>query len=297
MPALSVIICAHNPRAEYLRQTLAALEAQTLPREQWELLLVDNASREPLAARWDLKWHPQARHIREDELGLTPARLRGIREAIGEVFVFVDDDNLLAPDYLQQATEIARGWPMLGAWGGRIVGRYETPPPAWATPYLGMLAIREFTGNRWSNSYDDGEARPCGAGMVVRRSVATVYASKVCTDPLRLGLGRKGASLVSCEDSDLALTAIDLGLGVGMFDAMQLEHLIPAGRLEESYLLKLTESMAFSHVLLASLRSRPVHVSWFRQALGFARLKPLNLRAIRFERARQRGQTAGLKHL
>ena len=51
MPSLSVIICAHNPRADFLRTRSGRASVQTLPREQWELLLIDNASREPLADR------------------------------------------------------------------------------------------------------------------------------------------------------------------------------------------------------------------------------------------------------
>src|ERR1700722_2249773 len=101
MFAVSVIICSHNPRENYLRRVLDALRAQTLPAQEWELLLVDNASTEPLAGRFDLSWHPNARHVREEKTGLTPARLRGIAEANGELLVFVDDDNVLRSDYLQ----------------------------------------------------------------------------------------------------------------------------------------------------------------------------------------------------
>src|SRR5215472_13106955 len=103
MPDVSVVICTHNPREDYLKRVLEALQVQTLPIEQWELLLVDNASKESLDGKWDLTWHPKARCIRENQLGLTPARLRGIREAHADVLVFVDDDNLLASDYLEQA--------------------------------------------------------------------------------------------------------------------------------------------------------------------------------------------------
>ena len=103
---ISVILCTHNPRKDYLRRVLAGLRAQTLPLHQWELLLVDNASAASLAGRFDLSWHPNARHVREEELGLTPARLRGIREASGAILVFVDDDTVLAPDYLEQALTV-----------------------------------------------------------------------------------------------------------------------------------------------------------------------------------------------
>src|SRR6202034_2788555 len=96
---VSVIICSLNPRPEYLRRVLESLRAQTLPPDRWELVLVDNASREPLAGRWDLSWHPHGRHAREEELGLTPARLKGIAECRGEIVVFADDDNILAADF------------------------------------------------------------------------------------------------------------------------------------------------------------------------------------------------------
>lgn len=42
-----------------------------------QLLLIDNASKATLASTWDLSWHPRARQIREEELGLTRARLPG----------------------------------------------------------------------------------------------------------------------------------------------------------------------------------------------------------------------------
>jgi hypothetical protein len=71
---LSVVICTHNPHAGNLRRTLNALREQTLPFEKWELLLIDNASAEPLASSWDLSWHPHARHIAEPQLGLSAAR-------------------------------------------------------------------------------------------------------------------------------------------------------------------------------------------------------------------------------
>ena len=46
---LSVVICTHNQRKDYLQRTLEALKAQTLPPAQWELLLIDNASDEKLS--------------------------------------------------------------------------------------------------------------------------------------------------------------------------------------------------------------------------------------------------------
>src|SRR4030095_1866009 len=104
IPRLSVAICTHNPRADYFARTLDGLRAQTLSRNEWELLIVDNASAPPLAP--DLSWHPRGRIVREERAGLTPARTCAIRSTIADLIVFVDDDNVLAPDYLALCLEI-----------------------------------------------------------------------------------------------------------------------------------------------------------------------------------------------
>src|SRR5437588_358014 len=97
---LSIVICTHNPKPPYLSRVLEALRGQTLPNDEWELLLIDNASSEPVAGRFDIGWHPRGRHVHEPTTGLTPARLRAIAEVRADTIVFVDDDNILDRTYL-----------------------------------------------------------------------------------------------------------------------------------------------------------------------------------------------------
>jgi len=253
---LSVIICAHNPRPAYLTRVLTALREQTLSPDRWELLLVDNRSTEPLSGKWDLGWHPHGRHLLEENLGLTPARLNGISNASTDVLIFVDDDNVLDQDYLESALKISAAWPKLGAWGGEVVPDFETPPQDWTKQFWHLLAIRDLNQDKWSNLTSTTETAPCGAGMCVRTQVAESYAALVRKDRRRMELDRKGGSLVSCGDTDLAFHACDLGLGIGLFRALRLTHLMPAGRLEESYLLKLVHGIAYSGLLLQALRGQ-----------------------------------------
>jgi glycosyltransferase involved in cell wall biosynthesis len=250
---ISVIICAHNPRADYFEKALQALKAQTLSTAQWELLLVDNASTQSLAETIDLSWHPQGHHVREEQLGLTPARLCGIKAAQAEVLVFVDDDNVLDPNYLETALQISQNWTMLGAWGGQTMPGFEEQPPDWTKMYWGYLAIREFDRDQWSNLYQQ-ELTPYGAGLCIRKAVATEYLRLVSSDPKRLGLGRKGAIILSGEDTDIAYTACDLGLGMGLFTSLKLVHLMSANRLSEDYLLRIVEGSTYSQVILESFR-------------------------------------------
>jgi glycosyltransferase involved in cell wall biosynthesis len=253
-PKVSVVICSHNPRADYLARVLGALQAQTLAKSDWELLLIDNASSSRLEGVWDLSWHPNARHIREEELGLTPARLRGIGEARGELLVFVDDDNVLAPNYLEKALAIAESWPMLGACGGTTHGEFEVEPERWMKHLIGLLGIREFSHAVWSNNPDDFHSQPCGAGMCVRHTVAKAYAAQVSRAPWRRTLGRRGQALSSGEDTDMVLTCRDLELGFGNFPQLVLTHLIPARRLTLSYMIALLKSITISTALLRYFR-------------------------------------------
>jgi len=285
-PFISVILCTHNPRPDYLARTLSALQGQTLALEQWELLLIDNASEQILASTIDLTWHPQSRHIRENQLGLTPARLRGIQEVTSNTLVFVDDDNVLNADYLETALSISQTCPIIGAWGGQIRADFEIPPPVWAEPYhLGFLAIREFNNDKWSNLLHQHDTTPCGAGLCVRKSVANQYADMVRSDPKRLQLDRKGQSLSSCGDTDLAFTACDMGLGTGQFTALQLTHLISANRLTPDYLLRLIEGITCSQIILDSLRGKfPTRLplspakQWLRRLYHLWKLPPTERR-------------------
>src|SRR4051794_37262259 len=105
---------------DYLGRTFDALRAQTLPFANWELLVVDNKSTPPLQDRLDVGWHPNATLVREEQLGLARTRITGFKVAKGDLVVLVDDDNVLAADYLERALEIAQKFPFIGTWSGHI---------------------------------------------------------------------------------------------------------------------------------------------------------------------------------
>ncbi|MGH9904116.1 MAG: glycosyltransferase [Pyrinomonadaceae bacterium] len=297
---LSVITCSHNPRADYLTRVIDALKNQTLDKQGWEYLLIDNASAEPLALGTDLSWHPNARHIREEKLGLTFARLRGIKEATGEMLVFVDDDNVLDADYLKQAVRLAAAWPMLGAFSGQVRPCFEQDPPEWTRQYWGRLAIREFNRDKWSNVPCLDETTPHGAGLCVRQRVASEYLAYHAGGKRKAVLDRTGTSLLSAGDMDLAATACDLGLGNGVFTSLRLTHLVPRERVEESYLLRLAEAQTFSGVVLKSFRSdgaEPQRLGWKTIAADKLRVLFMSAQKRRFFRAMRNGQQKGLKFL
>jgi glycosyltransferase involved in cell wall biosynthesis len=273
-PDISVVICTHNPRPDFLRRVLDALKEQKLLKEQWDLLLIDNASREPLAKTFDLTWHPLARHIREDELGLTAARLRGIKESNGKLLVFVDDDNQLQSDYLQECLSLAKNYPFIGAMGGQVIPEYEVPPAEDIKPFLHYLLIRKFDEVKWSNLLNFHATSPCGAGMCIRREVVNEYARLVAADPRRKELDRKGESIFAGGDSDMALCSRRVGLGTGIFPSLRLVHLIPQKRLTQSFFLKAAFGGGYSFTLLDylyGLRHQPTQAGMLSRCVVFVR--------------------------
>jgi glycosyltransferase involved in cell wall biosynthesis len=289
---ISVIICTHNPRPDYLSRVLQALDSQTLSKDLWELLLIDNASEKILSTEIDISWHPNSRHIREEQLGLTPARLRGIKESQSEVLVFVDDDNVLDVDYLEVTLKISENYPFIGAWGGQIRAEFEETPAEWIKPYLGMLAIREFDRDTWSNFLINYDCVPCGAGLCIRRSVVEKYLEMTKNDCSRLRFGTNANNFFRCEDIDLVLTACDIGLGMGQFKSLRLLHLLPKNRLQESYLLKLQEGNGYSVTILESFRGKLPSLrtpTWRGKILNYYQLWKMEPKAKLFFQASKRG--------
>jgi glycosyltransferase involved in cell wall biosynthesis len=258
MSQLTVALCTHNPRKEFIEETLSALRRQTLPLSDWSLLIIDNASKQPLAQTLDLSWHPDARIVREDKLGTAHARYRSMLEfeaTAAELILYVDDDNILAPDYLKTGLALATQWPQLACWGGQLIARYEESPPSWLENYKKLLAIFPLEKPMWANCVHSYDVVPPTAGCFIRRPVWQKYLSLVAENPKRLTLGAQGNIQIRGEDTDLVLSAIDLGLGVGRFPELKLEHIMPAGRISAAYVENLVEGVALGGCVLNYIRN------------------------------------------
>jgi glycosyltransferase involved in cell wall biosynthesis len=192
-------------------------------------------------------------------LGLTQARVRGILEAKGELLVFVDDDNVLQSDYLAHARVIAAEHPELGVWSGNARLEFEEPPPEWTRAYWPWLTAREVSQDVRLRPEVNAPNMPYGAGMCVRRQVGLAYHDHLQKSPIRQLLDRQGQCLISGGDTDIALTAGDVGMQVGLFARLEVKHLIPPERLTEEYLLRLRRGVMTSYWLLQFLRGKGLH--------------------------------------
>ena len=101
-PFLSVII-PHLNQPEGLDACLTSLDEQTLERNQFEIIVVDNGS---VSLPRQLTDSHSARLLEEPKPGPGLARNRGVEAANGDIFCFIDADCRAHPDWLRVASEI-----------------------------------------------------------------------------------------------------------------------------------------------------------------------------------------------
>lgn len=280
--SLSVIIPTHNPNPKRLAATLKGLERQKLDRNSWELIVIDNACENlELFNNLDFSWHPSVKIIQERSLGLTKARIAGIQASQGEYLVFVDDDNVLAPNYLKNAIAIFQRYPDLGSIGGKSTPEFEVTPEPWVSQFWTCLALRDLGEEPLVYSYANATTKehpkfaPIGAGMALRRTAAEHYLNCILQDRERLALDRMGTSLQSGGDCDINLTILNGGWEVGYFPQLQLIHLMPSSRLTRQYLAKINYASSRSWIQVLNLHNIrpwqkiPSWTLWLRKIKAF----------------------------
>ena len=102
-PELPVsVVVTYYEAPEALELTLAALEGQTYPRELFEVVIVDDGSRTPLAPPAGSPLNVRVVHQEDGGFGLARARNTGARAAAGEVLVFLDCDMMPEAGWLAE---------------------------------------------------------------------------------------------------------------------------------------------------------------------------------------------------
>jgi serine acetyltransferase/GT2 family glycosyltransferase len=194
---VSVVVATYN-RANLLQRLLDDLAAQSLPRDAYELVLVDDGSKEPVRPHVTGKALPYALTLVEQEnQGQARARHHGIERARGDLIVIVDDDMALPPDFLQRHLDAhARGCDVVM---GLIV-----PPPGSSLPLFERFHADQLV--RF--------AAACAAGAPVRGvQLATGNVSFRRQD--YLDVGGFDPSLKRSEDRELGVRFEKAGKKLG----------------------------------------------------------------------------------
>jgi glycosyltransferase involved in cell wall biosynthesis len=251
---LDLVICTFD-NAALLERTLASIARQHVSLDvEWQVLVVDNNCTDRTPEVVDAFVRAAAfplRMVRELRPGLTAARVCGARSTRGDWIAFVDDDCLLAEDWVEQASRFALAHSDCGAFGGQVTPSWETPPPA-------FVRRRRYAYAGKSHG-DTAHRRPwlAGAGLVVQRA-----ALDACgwTDHQLLE-DRTGAALVSGGDMELTLR-LAARFALWYTPDCRIEHIIPARRMTRDYLRRMTFGLGASRHNAGALTWSGSYGSW-----------------------------------
>lgn len=126
-PSISVVVAVHAGE-EVLPRALAALAASDLPRSEWELVVVDDASPDA-SAEEAARWADLVVRLPGKPRGPAYARNRGAEAARGDLLVFVDADVCVHPDALGRFARLFAEEPGTSA----AFGSYDDHPAAAGT--------------------------------------------------------------------------------------------------------------------------------------------------------------------
>ncbi|MCB0197494.1 MAG: glycosyltransferase family 2 protein, partial [Anaerolineae bacterium] len=235
---IDIVICTYN-NANLLDQTLTSLvQQQQCKAERWSVVVIDNNStdhtHEIVQKHIAVGSIPSLRLVRESQQGLSYARRRAVLETTGDFLAFVDDDCLLAPDWIQQVFSFCHEHPNAGAVGGKVQLLWEKTPDNNLRRFAGYLA-EQHRGDKSQILPLSGPTYLVGAGLVVRRSAleASGWLDKMILKD------RAGKSLTAGGDSEIVLRIRNAGYELWYNPAMQLEHYIPQHRISVDYFCRL----------------------------------------------------------
>ncbi len=227
-PFISVIIPTRN-RSALLRQTVDTFLAQKYPRDQLELIIVDNGSVDDTAAVVESlsQQDERVRSLVEGRRGAHFARNSGALAARGEILYFTDDDMLADPHLLERIIEGFSADERVASVTGRILPRWDTEPPRWILDHCrnALLSLNDL-GEALIVSEDDPGVFSCH--QAVRRD-AFMRAGGFNPDT-------NAEHFTGDNETGLNIKLRKLGFRFAYVGTAVIHHMIPGSRMTQKYL-------------------------------------------------------------
>ncbi len=256
MVNFTVAICTYNGEKR-LPEVLDCLRSQINPENiSWEILVIDNNSKDNTAQvvreyqnNWPEKY--PLKYIFEAQQGAAFARKRAIKESQSDLVGFLDDDNLPANNWVNEAFLFGQKHPKAGAYASQIHGQFEVEPPAEFKRIIPFLAITE-RGNEPRLYQRRSNLLPPSAGLVVRKHAWLASVPQHC-----ILSGRIPGSMLTGEDLEVLAYIQQSGWEIWYNPAMEVRHKIPKWRLEKEYLIPFFRGIGLSRYVTRMVGVKP----------------------------------------
>lgn len=223
---VSVIICTYN-RHQSLRETLESLVLQTADRSVFEVIVVDNHSKD--ATRETVqeiseRGNIHLRYLYEEQQGKAYALETGIREAKGEILAFTDDDVIVDPRWIENIRNAFTGR-RIACLGGRIRPLLLCEKPKWYRESFSGVIVEYNRGNRFVEIKKG--VPPFGANLILSAEVLRKYGG------FRRDLA--SATFMRCEDTELVRRLREHGEPVYYSPDVVVQHKVTAERMTKRF--------------------------------------------------------------
>ena len=246
----------------------------------WEIIVVDNNSTDNTRAvvqTYRKNW-PETISLSyafEPQQGAGFARHTGAKLANSPLIGFLDDDNLPWINWVRAAYRFAQQHPQVGAFGGRICGKFAAPPPANFDRIAALLALTD-RGSQPILYKPEAKILPPGAGLVVRRRA---WLDNV---PDERTLTEKFGEREAGEDLEVVLHIQRAGWEIWYNAHMWMHHEIPENRLTKAYLVKLCKGIGLSRYHTRMLSFSPRYRPFMILPYALNDLRKILLHIIRY---------------
>lgn len=138
MIELSIVVCTHN-RAALLTDCVDSLLNQTINKNRFEIIIVDNNSTDDTEtiAIEIAKGNNNIKYLKEKIVGYSAPRNCGWKNASGNIIAYIDDDEIAAPDWLESIEKAFQTEETPDIVGGIYLIKYDKMPPDWFIESMG----------------------------------------------------------------------------------------------------------------------------------------------------------------
>lgn len=229
MIKISAVICSYN-RPLYLQKAVRSLKSQTLPKDLYEIIVVDNGNTKIEGVRY----------LKEPVLGLSAARNKGIKSAKGKYIAFLDDDAEAFPDWLENIVKTFEKKEKIGCAGGKIEPVWESRKPRWLDKGLEkFLSLLDYSDKEMILK----EKTVFGANMAFPKKILEeMYFDE--------SLGRKGDNLLSGEEVLLQKRIREKGYLVLYNPEIKVKHHIGILKMTKKWFKKRASSEGLTNCII-----------------------------------------------
>lgn len=240
---ITIIMCCYNSE-QYLHNTLNKVFAQqNIKKYLQEVIIVDNHSTDStknIIFQFIEKTLPiPLRYAYEGKPGLSNARKKGVDLCTTKWIAFLDDDNFIEPNWIENIAQYIETNKKIGVLNGAVIPyvsfQMSKKENQRLQASLKVLACTHYDIEKVKNHPCSPFRNPIGAGMVILAEPLKNLSSNGWLH----SSGRTKDNLSSGEDGEMAFYVKNQGYEFGFCPKAILYHAINRNRLKDTYLKKI----------------------------------------------------------